>query len=222
MIKVNASRDRTSAQHLLVLSEGFSPEDLQRAYRAAVKRVHPDRRGGNVQAFQTVVEAYEILRASGSSQPAMGAPSKVRITPTMALEGGEISVALSATASVQLPLPPGLREGDRIELGDRQVVVSIENKLNIMVRGDDVWMDVSVDLDTLPKIGRVGLETPLGRRVVWMTQHAHQRGLVKLTGQGLPARGLRQVGHLFLRLSADQVPSNARNLLAQVAANWAA
>lgn len=222
MIEVSGLRDRTSARRVLALAEGFGPADLQRAFRMAVKNVHPDRSGGNPQAFQSVVAAYQLLLTAGSSAPAKLAPSRVLITPIIALQGGEISVSISPTASVQLPLPPGLREGDRMALGDRQIIISIENRPDIMVRGDDVWVDVTVEMGLLARHGRAGLETPIGRRVVWMTPHAHSRGLLKLTGQGLPARGLRQAGHLFLRLGADQATSNARSLLAQVAANWAA
>ena len=52
-------------------------------------------------------------------------------------------------------------------------------------------------------LGRISLETPLGRRSVWIDKKAAERGLVRVEGDGLPARGRRQQGHLFLRLSAN-------------------
>ena len=54
---------------------------------------------------------------------------------------------------------------------------------------------------------------------------AGERKLVRLVGQGLPARGQHRRGHLFLRLApakAGQADSAARALLRRFAAAWAA
>ena len=69
------------------------------------------------------------------------------------------------------------------------------------------------------------METPLGRRIVWLTKKASERKLVRVVGQGLPARGRHRQGHLFLRLApakAGQADSAARTLLRRFAAAWAA
>jgi len=83
---------------------------------------------------------------------------------------------------------------------------------------------VKVSPATLRKGGRITLETPFGRRIVWVDQKAAERGLVRLEGQGLPARGQRAKGHLFLRLAATQgmADSAALSLLRRFAAAWAA
>ncbi|HPA38825.1 MAG TPA: molecular chaperone DnaJ, partial [Phenylobacterium sp.] len=56
------------------------------------------------------------------------------------------------------------------------------------------------------------------------TEKAGARGLVRLPGQGLPARGRRREGHLFLRLTPQTrtTASAARTLLRRFAAAWAA
>jgi curved DNA-binding protein len=94
----------------------------------------------------------------------------------------------------------------------------------VLVRGDDIWMTVKVSAATLKKGGRVSLETPLGRRTVWINRKAAERGLVRLEGQGLPARGRHPCGHLFLRLAAASTgaDSAALALLRRFAAAWAA
>ena len=72
--------------------------------------------------------------------------------------------------------------------------------------------------------GRIALDTPLGRRVVWITKKAGERGLVRLVGQGLPARGRHRQGHLFLRLAPQETKADtaARTLLRRFTAAWAA
>ena len=94
----------------------------------------------------------------------------------------------------------------------------------MIVRGDDVWMSVKISPATMKRGGRVAVDTPFGRRIVWIDRKAGERGLVRLEGQGLPARGKRPRGHLFLRLAAaaSVADSAALALLRRFAAAWAA
>ena len=99
------------------------------------------------------------------------------------------------------------------------------NRPEILVRGDDLWINASVSSRTLAEGGRIAIETPVGRRIVWLTRKAGERKLVRLVGQGLPARGPHRQGHLFLRLApakTDKIDSAARTLLRRFAAAWAA
>ncbi|MBO9560101.1 MAG: molecular chaperone DnaJ, partial [Caulobacter sp.] len=64
---------------------------------------------------------------------------------------------------------------------------------------------------------------------VWISTKAAARGLVRLPGQGLPARGPHRAGDLFLRLEAlgegiggEGTESAARSQLKRFAAAWAA
>ncbi len=93
----------------------------------------------------------------------------------------------------------------------------------MIVRGNDVWLTVHVAPAVLKKGGRVVLDTPLGRRTVWIDRRAAERGLVRLEGQGLPARGRHPRGHLFLRLATERAASDspALNLLRRFTAAWA-
>lgn len=47
---------------LLGLEQGFTPEDLKRAYRRAAHNSHPDK-GGNAERFKQVKDAYEFLKS---------------------------------------------------------------------------------------------------------------------------------------------------------------
>jgi curved DNA-binding protein len=94
----------------------------------------------------------------------------------------------------------------------------------VLVRGDDLWMTAKVAPAVLKRGGRINVDTPLGRRSVWIDRNAAERGLVRVEGQGLPARGRRPKGHLFIRLSpaAGLADSAALSLLRRFAAAWAA
>jgi curved DNA-binding protein len=94
----------------------------------------------------------------------------------------------------------------------------------MQVRGHDLWLTAAVDPQILEAGGRVPVDTPLGRRIVWVTERAGERGLVRLRGQGLPARSGHPPGDLFLRLqpAAPVNESAARTLLRRFAAVWAA
>jgi curved DNA-binding protein CbpA len=50
---------------VLGLSADADARALRRAYRAAVRIAHPDKKGGNAASFQIVQAAYEALVAAG-------------------------------------------------------------------------------------------------------------------------------------------------------------
>lgn len=54
-------RPDTAAYRALDLEPGADDEAVRRAYREKVKEVHPDREGGDEEAFKRVTEAYERL-----------------------------------------------------------------------------------------------------------------------------------------------------------------
>lgn len=230
------------AREILRLSPFYSPADLRLAFREAAKRAHPDRPGGDAERFRQVVEAFHLLQdlaaarakaKDGLIQPpapvrparaARAAPPVLTITPETAFAGGQTDHALADGRRIRLTLPAGLRAGDQVRAGDVQLTVAIRSDAGLLVRGDDLWLTVPVEPRLLAEGGRITVETPLGRRVVWITKKAGERGLVRLPGQGLPARGRRREGHLFLRLTPEtrSTASAARTLLRRFAAAWAA
>jgi len=234
--------DLRRAREVLGLPAFHSQADLRRAFREAAKRVHPDREGGDAERFHEVVAAFQALQSAGPfgfrlrraapvparPTPVSGAddegPRTLEITTHIALNGGQLDHRLPGGRTLRLNLPVGLRTGDRVRAGDVDFRVVLLEEPGVRVRDGDVWLDVQVDPRLLADGGRISVETPLGRRVVWITRKAGERGLVRLVGQGLPARGTRRAGHLFLRLAATQgrTDSAARTLLRRFAAAWAA
>lgn len=231
--------DTRRAREVLGLSLIHTPADLRRAFREAAKRAHPDRKGGDAERFREVVEAFHILQGPRPSQPRRVAPppaavqtqpaaqgsDTLSVPPLTALNGGALDHVLTNGRKIRLTLPAGLRAGDTVRAGESELTVAIRGDGGMLVRGDDLWIDVKVDPRLLAEGGRVALDTPLGRRVVWVTRKAGERGLIRLVGQGLPARGRWREGHLFLRLTPlaeSKVDSAARTLLRRFTAAWAA
>ena len=229
------SRDTTitlsRARELLGLGPFATQGEVRRAFREAAKLAHPDRAGGGDERFRDVVAAYHRLKhvpvADRIIRPPASRPEPpgvLAISPLIALQGGSAAHRLSDGRVLRLPLPAGLRSGDTVRAAGASLTVTITSDTAVLVRGDDLWVSVTVDPRTLVEGGRIGLETPVGRRIVWVTRKAGERGLVRVVGQGLPARGSHAQGHLFVRLAARRgdADSAARALLRRFTAAWAA
>jgi curved DNA-binding protein len=213
------------ARAVLGLGPAPGPHDVRSAFRDAAKRVHPDRPGGDAEQFRHVLDAYHRLQAPelAIAGPPMVAEAALQITPADALLGGDRQVRLADGRLIRVRLPAGLRDGERLRAGQALFRVAIAAEGDTMVRGDDLWMSAAVAPHVLAEGGRIAVETPLGRRIVWITRKAAQHGLIRLEGQGLPARAGHPNGALFLRLAAGHLAdSQARQHLRRFAAAWAA
>lgn len=225
---------RKRAREILGVSPLATAVELRLAFREAAKQAHPDRPGGDAERFREAVEAYRLLSAPKITDSIIQPPATVvrpartdtflNITPLLAMNGGELFHQPAGGRRLKIRLPEGLRTGDTLRVGETEFEISVRSDGEMLVRGDDLWLTVPLDPGLLAQGGRVALDTPLGRRVVWITRKAGERGLVRLVGQGLPARGPHRQGHLFLRLAAQvrTTDSAARTLRRRFAAAWAA
>lgn len=230
MSPVAAEMTLKHAREVLGVTSAATPAEVRQAFREAAKRAHPDA-GGDEGAFRQVVDAFRRLQdplddrfTATPVRPRATPDPDLEISPLLALEGGDVDHRLPDGKTIRITLPAGLRSGDKVRAGGAELCVYIRAHDGVIVRGDDVWMTVKVAPATLKKGGRISLETPLGRRSVWIDKKAAERGLVRVEGEGLPARGRRAAGHLFVRLTAQQgvTDSAALALLRRFAAAWAA
>ncbi|HTX49373.1 MAG TPA: DnaJ C-terminal domain-containing protein [Caulobacteraceae bacterium] len=224
--------NRLAAYAVLGLDPGARPEALIGAFRDAAKRCHPDRPGGDAESFRRVLEAYRLLQ----SQPQLPAPTDlppfmspafapyVEVSPLVALRGGECEAVLAGGRRRTVRIPPGVRHGETVSVAGVSVSVRFLGDGVLQARGSDLWLTVPVPASLLGEGGRVTVETPLGPKVLWISRRVAQRRLIRLEGQGLPARGGHPRGHLFLRLAPDpaEPESAARVQLKKFAAAWAA
>lgn len=220
---------RQSACAVLGVSLDADEHALRAAFREAAKRAHPDRPGGDAERFRDILDAYHLLKgrhlvpAPYRPHPAAPEAEILAIHPKTAMNGGAVTSRAAAGKRVRVNLPAGLRNGDLVRAGERMFRISIVEADDMQVRGHDLWLTAAIAPEVLKHGGRAGVDTPFGRRIVWVTKRAGERGLVRVTGHGLPARDEHPRGDLFLRLTAAaEIPeSNARALLRRFAAAWA-
>jgi curved DNA-binding protein len=215
------------ARALFGLAPDAPPEALIGAFRAAAKLAHPDH-GGDAEQFRRVLEAYRLLLSRplppAPTEPSASDAGYVEIDPLIALSGGEAEAVLADGRRARLRVPAGARHGERLGLAGEAVAVRLIGDAILQARGSDLWLTVMLPARLLAEGGRARIETPFGVKLVWISRKVAERRLVRLEGQGLPARGPFAQGSLFLRLTPDAgaPESAARTRLRRFAAAWAA
>ena len=218
-----------SARERLGVAPGADEHALRAAFREAAKRNHPDRPGGDAALFRETMDAYRFLRGEEPEPVAFIPPPRmpvklvIEIPPEIAIVGGLAMVDTADGRRTRVPLPPGMRPGETINVGGEAFEIVVRGD-GAIVRGDDLWITARVDPELLRDGGRVTVDTPRGERLLWVSRKAAARALVRLAGEGLPAREDRRQGDLFVRLAAGEarVEGPARRMLRQFAAAWAA
>jgi curved DNA-binding protein len=220
------------AYALLGLTGRVEGDALTAAFRTAVKAAHPSADGGDARRFRRVIAAWRLIqsreRPLALAAPATPPPSPpvVTISPIEALNGGHVAVRL-AGRTLDVRLPKGLRSGEHLRLkgaGDvgapLYLPVLIRAADGLSVLGDDLFMDHPIPTRLLEDGGRLEIDTHAGARSVWIV--AGQAPLrLRLKDLGLPARGSRRQGHLFVNLQpSDDVPSAAEDLLVRFTRVW--
>lgn len=207
---------------------------LKSAFRAAVKAARPDHDGGDADRFRKVIAAWRMIQTQQPARPALAAPLKrpapppiVGLTPMQAVAGGRIEMTLGPRR-LKLTVPPGLRTGEHLRLrkatpdgSDLYLPVRIRPEDGVSAFGDDLFMDWPCAERLFEDGGRVEIETWAGPRSAWMVGGVASPYRIRLRGLGLPARGGRPQGHLFVTLTpSEDAPSAAEDLLDRFTRVW--
>jgi len=204
----NQRLDARRALLILGLAPNAGLEEVRRAFRGRVMADHPDRPGGDAQRFNEALEAYRFLQtkfqAAGvtAKVPAPAAPVIVTITPKEAFTGGERRLPSPSQPDRVVTLPAGLRDGDRLRVGDDVYEVHIRNRSELRAEGDDLHLTVNAPSDLMYNGGRLAIQTPAGPRHIYV---ARQSGpVIRLNGLGLPATPSHARGSLYVHLFANR------------------
>ena len=225
------------ARSLLGLTGPVGADGLARAFRAAVKAARPDAPGGDAETFRRVIAAYRLLQAQTLALPAPvhakpfiqpPAPAPLLgLTPMQAISGGCVRVTLGAR-TLLVHAPPGVRTGDRIRLkraasngDDLLLPVLIRPADGLSVLGGDLFMTWAVPQRMMDDGGRIEIMTHAGPRSSWLVPDMVEPVRLRLKSLGLPARGQRPAGDLFVKLEASaDLPSAAEDLLLRFTRVW--
>lgn len=229
-----------NARLLLGLTGPVGAEGLTTAFRAAVKASRPDTPGGDAEKFRRVIAAYRLLQAQTLALPAPQSHAKstpfiqppapaplLVLTPMQAISGGCVRVILGAR-TLLVHTPPGVRTGDKVRLKrgetngcDALLPVLIRAADGLSVLGGDLFMNWAVPQRMMDDGGRIEIMTHAGLRSSWLVPDMVEPVRLRLKGLGLPARGNRPAGDLFVKLEASaDLPSAAEDLLLRFTRVW--
>lgn len=227
----------SDARRLLGLSGSAGPQALSAAFRAAVKAARPDQPGGDAERFRQVIAAYRLLQAETPALPAprhapsptawtppvvVARPPLVVLTPMQALTGGSVIVSAWGRRLL-VHVPPGVRTADRIRLRGLPDLlrVLIRPADGLSVLGADLFMDWPIAPRMMRDGGRIEIDTHAGPQAAWLVPDMIAPVRLRLPGLGLPARGKRPAGDLFVKLTpSDDLPSAAEDMLLRFTRVW--
>ncbi|MBX3477694.1 MAG: J domain-containing protein [Brevundimonas sp.] len=207
---------------------------LTAAFRAAVKAARPDREDGDADRFRRVIAAWRLIQKQAPARPALAAPAArpapppiLGLTPMQAVAGGGARITVGGRR-LRIRVPAGLRTGEHLRLkgagpegDDLYLPVRIRPEDGLSAFGDDLFMDWPCAPRLFEDGGRIEIDTWSGPRSAWMVGGVASPYRVRLRGLGLPARGSRPQGHLFVTLTpAQDAPSAAEDLLARFSRVW--
>lgn len=226
-----------NARSLLGLTGPVGADSLTTAFRAAIKAARPDAPGGDADRFRRVIAAYRLLQAQTLALPAPACASPfvqppapaplLTLTPMQAISGGCVRVTLGAR-TLLVHAPPGVRTGDKIRLkrgggdgADLLLPVLIRPADGLSVLGGDLFMTWAVPQRMMDDGGRIEIMTHAGPRSSWLVPDMVEPVRLRLKGLGLPSRGQRPAGDLFVKLEASaDLPSAAEDLLLRFTRVW--
>lgn len=220
------------AYALLGLTGPAESEVMTAAFRTAIKAARPDAPGGSDARFRKVIAAWRLIQQKTAplalAGPARATPALpvVGLSPEAALNGGMVEVRLGRRR-LRVRVPAGLRSGEHLRLkaagdagADLYLPVLVRGDGQLRAVGDDLYMTCPVPPRLLEDGGRLEIETHAGPRSAWLVG-GHQPLKLRLKGLGLPARGGRGQGHLFVTLEpSEDAPSAAEDLLVRFTRVW--
>ena len=216
---------------LLGLTGPADGDALTAAFRTAIKAARPDA-GGSEARFRQTIAAWRLIQSQTAplalAAPTVRPPSPpvLAISPLEAVRGGAVEVRTSRR-TLRVQVPAGLRTAEHLRLkaaggdgADLYLRVLIRGADGLSVVGDDLYMTCPVPPRLLADGGRLEIDTHAGPRSAWLVA-GHQPLRLRLKGLGLPARGLRTQGHLFVTLQpSEDAPSAAEDLLVRFTRVW--
>lgn len=224
------------ARRLIGAADDATPDQAKAAFRTAIKAARPDLPGGDADRFRALIAAWEIVKQDDTArvEPRPAAPFTVApsplvvvIAPLQAVAGCRVQVEHGGR-TLKLAVPPGVRSGETVTFEgagddgcDLTAPVLIRPSEGFSVLGDDLFMDWEASPRLLEDGGRIEIQTHAGLRSAWVAPGLRAPVRLRLRNLGLPPRGDRPQGHLFVTLRPTmEAATPAEAMLDLFVSNW--
>jgi curved DNA-binding protein len=214
------------AYRILQLLQPAPRQTAAPAFKAARPEARPRARPTPRPAPKPAPDAKVEPEPQAAETPTSAHRPTCPISIVEAFLGCEKTVKMKDRGKFKVRLPGGLQTGDVMRFGadgEHYLTIQVQPHPGADLRGTDLWLRVSVSAEFLKEGGRMEVDTPLGPRKFWVSRTSAARGLFRAPGEGLPARGARAKGDLYLKFELDESlnQSPSRSLLERFAAVWA-
>lgn len=225
---LTASRERLL--ELLGLGSDAPIDAVKRRYRELARRYHPDVNPGDDRAharFRAILSAYQRLLSYRDSDPAraesrpdssqeipaacsfvvpLPREERTRIVPIEitlldVMRGAQLGVALPDGRIVLVDVPPGADTGALLRPEAALLIeIRVKPDRDYRRRGDDLLVQLALNVDEAFAGTRRQLLTPSGPVTVVVPRHSRRGDVIRIAGRGVP--GPRGRGDLFVELSS--------------------
>jgi DnaJ-class molecular chaperone len=148
-----------------------------------------------------------------------------------AVNGGKQSIVLPDGATLDVNVPPGIRDGQILRLkgegrpaagdgppGDAMIEISVQTHPYFTRKGDDIYLDLPISLKGAVLGGKVKVPTPSGTVTASVPKWSNTGRVLRLKGRGVArADGSKGDEYVTLKLVLPQKPDRA---LERFVAQW--
>jgi DnaJ-class molecular chaperone len=148
-----------------------------------------------------------------------------------AVNGGKQSIVLPDGATLDVNIPPGMRDGQILRLkgkgrpaagdgppGDALIEISVQPHPYFTRKGDDIYLDLPISLKEAVLGGKVKVPTPSGTVTASVPKWSNTGRVLRLKGRGVArADGSKGDEYVTLKLVLPQKPDRA---LERFVAQW--
>jgi curved DNA-binding protein len=148
----------------------------------------------------------------GFQQENLDLEQKIYITFRTALVGGKELIHLQNRESVDIKIPAGIRDGEKLRLkgkgkksgarkGDLFLIVSIQPHPDYTISGDDIVKEIEIPLKTALFGGELQIETLVEHKNIKIPKGVKSGQKFRIKSGGLYNRKSGESGHLYLKVN---------------------
>jgi DnaJ-class molecular chaperone len=180
---------------------------------------------GGDENFEDIFSTIFQNRANAGTQAARGRDAHYVLSAEFldAINGGAKRLTLPDGQVLDVKIPPGTEDGDILRLrgrgdpgrnngpaGDALIEIKVLPHRFFLRDGQDIRFELRVTVQEAVLGGKVTVPTPAGAVVMTIKPHSDSGAELRLRGRGVPARGSRAAGDLYVKLRVVIGPTDEK------------